>query len=110
MSQYNFPPTSRYHGVEIATRTDADGRVQAYLRRRLLPAPDSFALLHEHVVSDQERPDTIAHAELGDAEAWWRLADANGVMQPAELTATVGRRLRITLPAGFPATPSAQQG
>jgi hypothetical protein len=39
---------------------------------------------------------------LGDAELWWRLADANGVVDPRDLTEPVGRRLRITLPEGVP--------
>jgi len=103
MSPYNFPPTSRYYGIEQAALTLADGSVLPYLRRRFLPQPQGFALLHEHVVEEGERPDLVAARELGDAEAYWRLCDANGVMQPEELTMTVGRRLRITLPAGIPA-------
>jgi hypothetical protein len=38
---------------------------------------------------------------------FWRICDANGAMQPEELTQTVGRRLRITLPEGIPTTPNA---
>ncbi len=32
----------------------------------------------------------------------WRIADAHRVLDPAELTAAAGTRLRITLPAGLP--------
>lgn len=103
MSQYNFPPTSRYYGIEIAQHMrEEDGSVVPYLRRRFVPASDRHALLHEHVVADGERPDQIAAQQIGDAEAWWRLADGNGVMHPQELTDTVGERLRITLPEGVP--------
>ena len=35
-------------------------------------------------------------------ELWWRLADANGVVDPRELTDAVGRRLRVTLARGRP--------
>jgi len=54
-----------------------------------------------------ERLDIIAGAELGDPLAFWRLCDANDAMRPDDLTAEVGRRLRVTLPEGFPATPLA---
>jgi len=107
MSQYNFPPTSRYYGIEQASLTLDDGSLLRYLRRRFLPQPQGFALLHEHVVEQGERPDLVAARELGDAEAYWRLCDANGVMHPDDLTDTVGERLRITLPEGVPGTPKA---
>lgn len=107
MPTYNFPPTSRYYGVETATLTTRDGRTVAYLRRRFLPPPERFAVLQEHVVSQGERLDQIAASYLGDAEAFWRIADANGAMAPEELTATPGRRLLITLPEGIPGAPHA---
>jgi hypothetical protein len=95
-----FPPTSRYHGVETAS-LEQGGRTIVYLRRRFVPPPDRFALLREHVVTEGERPDTLAARYLGDAEQSWRLCDANAVMRPAELTETVGRVVRITLPEGI---------
>ena len=95
-----FPPTSRYHGVETAM-LESGGRTIVYLRRRFVPTPDRFALLREHVVTEGERPDTLAARYLGDAEQSWRLCDANAVMRPAELTEQVGRVLRITLPEGI---------
>ena len=33
---------------------------------------------------------------------FWRVCDANAAMRPDELTETIGRRLRITLPEGIP--------
>jgi hypothetical protein len=107
MTTYNFPPTSRYYGIEPATMTADDGRALVYLRRRFIPPPERFALLLEHVVTEGERPDTVAAKYLSDAEAFWRIADANAVMRPEELTDTPGRRLRITLPEGIPGTPNA---
>ena len=102
-----FPPASRYHGLDTATLVtpptpDApEGRTIVYVLRRLLPSPEGFALLREHVVADGERLDQIAAAYLGDPEQYWRLCDANGVMHPRE-SEEVGRRLRITLPEGVP--------
>jgi hypothetical protein len=102
-----FPATSRYSTVPIVTTEVVPGHPVRHLARRFLPQPERFALLHEHVVNQGERPDTVAAAELGDAEAWWRVADANRVMRPEELTETIGRRLRITLPEGVPGDPGA---
>ena len=44
---------------------------------------------------------------LGDPEQFWRVCDANRAMRPDELTETIGRRLRITLPEGIPGAPNA---
>jgi hypothetical protein len=105
MTTFNFAPTSRYYGIETTTLKSSDGQIVAYLRRRFLPAPERFALLFEHVVTEGERLDQIAGKHLGDAEGFWRIADANAAMRPEELTETIGRRIRITLPEGIPGTP-----
>ncbi|QNH14602.1 LysM domain-containing protein [Xanthomonas sp. SI] len=102
MANYDFPPGSRYHATEIAMLRRDDGTVVPYLRRRFLPAVESFSVLHEHRVVEGERPDHIAAAELGDAEAFWRLCDANGAMHPDELVDAIGKVVRITLPHGVP--------
>jgi hypothetical protein len=102
-----FPPTSRYYGIETATIQIADGRTVIYLRRRFVPSPDKFALLQYHTVTQGERLDNITAKYLNDPEQFWRICDANGALRPDELTETVGRKLRITLPEGIPATPNA---
>ncbi len=104
---FNLPPTSRYYGLPTATVTGADGEPVVYLRRRFLPSPDRFALLREYVVSEEDRLDLVAGTQLGDPEAFWRVADANGAMRPEALTEVPGRRLRITLPEGIPGVPDA---
>ena len=55
----------------------------------------------EHMVTEGERLDNITAQYLGDPEQFWRVCDANGAMRPDELTETIGRRLRITLPEGI---------
>lgn len=107
MSTFNFPPTSRYHGIEIATMKTANGETVVYLRRRFLPSPNGLVVLLEHSVVQDERLDNIAAKHIGDPEAFWQIADANAAMRPQELTETIGRRLRITLPAGIPGVPNA---
>jgi hypothetical protein len=96
-----FGPTSRYNGLPLAT-AEVDGRQVRYVTRRFVPAPERFAQVDEHVVSEGERPDTIAAALVGESEQFWRLCDANRVLRPDEL-AQIGRRVRITLPEGVPA-------
>jgi hypothetical protein len=102
-----FPPTSRYHGIETATMEDASGKTIVYVRRRFLPSPDRFALLQEHAVAQGERLDNITAQYFGDPEQFWRICDANSAMRPEDLTETIGRRLRITLPEGIPGVPDA---
>jgi hypothetical protein len=97
-------PTSRYYGIETATR-DVDGRTVVYLRRRFLPQPDRLVVIQEHVVALGDRLDNVTARYLDDPEQFWRVADANWAMQPDELTRRVGRRLRITLPDGMPGVP-----
>lgn len=102
MTTFNFPPTSRYFGVPLATWTPPEGEPIVYLTRRFVPAPDRFATTGWHVVADRDRMDIVAHRALGDAEAFWRICDANAAMHPDDLTAEVGRRIRLTLPEGVP--------
>jgi hypothetical protein len=97
-----FPPTSRYFGLETAIWEGPDGKQYIYVKRRFLPSPDRFSLLQEHVVAAGDRLDNLAAQYLGDPEQFWRIADANAAMRPEALTEEPGRRLRITLPEGIP--------
>lgn len=107
MTPAKFPNTSRYSGIDTAQLTTTDGHALVYLRRRFVPGPEQFALLQEHTVTEGERLDRIVAQYLGDPEQFWRLCDANGVLRPEDLTDTVGRHVRITLPAGIPGAPHA---
>lgn len=102
-----FPSTSRYALTPTGTFVRADGTPVTYLKRRFVPPPENFALLQWHTVLQGERLDNIAAQYLGDPEQFWRLCDANRALRPDELTETIGRRLRITLPEGIPGVPSA---
>jgi hypothetical protein len=97
-----FPVSSRYHGIDAATFETWDGKTITYLRRRFIPPPENYALLYEHTVTEGDRMDNLAARYLGDPEQFWRICDANAAMRPDELTETVGRKLRITLPEGIP--------
>jgi hypothetical protein len=81
---------------------DVDGREVVFLRRRFLPQPETLAEIAQYTVGALDRLDNIAAAAVGDAELFWQVGDANRAMDPDELAAETGRRLRITLPAGIP--------
>lgn len=97
-----FPPSSRYAQTPVTTQVGPDGRMVAFLRRRFVPPPGRFGVLAGHVVTQGDRLDTIAAAQLGDPLLYWRLCDANAALRPEALTEAVGRRLRIPLPDGVP--------
>lgn len=99
----SFPPNSRYAGTTIRTLDRGDGRPPvAFLGLRLLPQPAQLGVLGEHPVVGGDRLDVLAGRYLGDPELWWRIADANVAAHPDELTATVGRWLRIAAEQGMP--------
>jgi len=102
-----FTPTSRYYNTPTAEIDSPDGTKITYLRRRFVPPPERFSPLLEHPVSEGDRLDNITAQYLGDPEQFWRVADANGAIAPEELTDSVGRRLRITLPEGVRGVPNA---
>lgn len=96
-----MPANSRYQGLQTRTWVSPDGLPIVYLARRLVPQPNRFATLQLHTMGPGERLDQVAGAKFGDPLLAWRLADANGALDPAELEHR-GQRLRITLPEGIP--------
>ncbi len=102
-----FAQNSRYSGLEILKQKLPDGREVAYVARRFVPQPERFETLREHAVSEGDRPDNLAAHYMGDPEQFWRLADANNVLNPLEMTSEIGRHIRITLPEGIPGMPHA---
>lgn len=96
----SLPPSSRYATVGTTTwaAPAAPGEEPvpiAFLRRRLVPPPARYAAAYEVACVEGDRRDLLAATHLGDPELWWRLADANGVVDPAAMTRPPGRRLRI---------------
>ena len=93
-----FTSTSRYHTLKTATHTTPDGREITYVRRRFPPQGEKQTLLVEVEVTASDRLDLIANRTLGDPEQFWRIADANNAMNPADLTAEPGETVRVALP------------
>ncbi len=97
-----FEPTSRYAALAVKTLTiigaDGEAREIRYVERRFLPPAGTGTTIVEHTVTQGERLDNITARYLGDPAQFWRLCDANEVLDPGELTDEVGRRIRIALP------------
>lgn len=96
-----FADDSRYLGVAFGLyqKSPNDPGV-AYVLRRFIPQARDISAAFEHVVSAGERPDLVAYQAFGDAELYWRVADANAVTDPNELTDTLGARIAIPNPPG----------
>jgi len=95
-----FGPSSRYLDIGIGRYQPPDGPAIAYVLRRFIPQMRDVATAGEHIVQSGERPDLLAAQVFADSELFWRIADANAVADPFELTDTVGLRVRIPVPPG----------
>ena len=98
MTAAPFPPTSRYYGLPVVSRTLDDGTVEVYLARRILPEPGRHVPIEHRRLGGAERPDTLAYDAYGDPALWWRIIDASGEADPAALTGAEGRLVIIPLP------------
>lgn len=95
--------SSRYSSVERAELTvtqDGEARTVRYLRRRFIPTPGGRPTLLRHSVLQGDRIDNVAALYFTDPTQFWRLCDANGVLHPDELVATVGRSISVVLALG----------
>lgn len=106
----NFPHDSRYYGTGTLTYVTPAGDAITYLARRIVPqpGPDNFATIAQHSVKQGDRLDLIAAKYLGDPLIFWLICDANGAIDPQDLTATAGKVLDITTPQGVPGAPNAR--
>ncbi|BAY24875.1 hypothetical protein NIES2100_46730 [Calothrix sp. NIES-2100] len=93
-----FEHTSRYYKLETAQYTTANGQRIAYKRRRFLPQAKDMPLYVEIIVKDSDRLDLITARTLGVSEQFWQICDANNTMNPDELTAEPGQRIRVPVP------------
>lgn len=96
-----FAPNSRYRDVALGRYLrDANDLGVPYVLRRFIPQQRDIAIAFEHIVQSGERPDLLGAQAFGDAELYWRIADANAVTDPFELTDTLGFRVVIPVPPG----------
>lgn len=83
---------SRYEHVPTKEYVADDGRVIRYKALRSIPPTPG---LRGRVVDEGDRVDRVAFVELGDPERFWRIADANVVIDPGDLLAEPGRVIDI---------------
>lgn len=96
-------PNSRYYGAQTEEYIRPDGTAVMYLARRIIPQPDIYTSVQQYVVVDGDRLDNLAAKFLGDPELYWMICDANGTVDPEDLTAEPGTTILIPLAAGVPA-------
>lgn len=87
-----FTDISRFAKQPTALVPGPSGQwVEAVTIRRLPPTAGGAVEIKEN-----DRLDFIAHAALGDATQFWRVADANTELDAAHtLTATLGRVIAV---------------
>jgi nucleoid-associated protein YgaU len=103
-------PGSRYYGFSVDTLTRADGEKVAYLQRRIIPQREIYGNVTNYTVVEGDRLDNLAAKFLGDPLLYWMICDANGAVDPDELTSRsqVGRQIKTPLVANVP--PGARNG
>jgi hypothetical protein len=90
-----FEPDSRYYDLEDATMELPDGREVVYKRRRLIARRRGTMIGGRVIVQREDRVDHIAARTIGDPGQYWRILDANGVMNPREIDEGEGQILDI---------------
>ena len=93
-----FDATSRYYLIENGEYTAPDGHKIVYKRRRFLPQGNDLPLFTEATLLPRERLDAMTTRTLGDPLQYWQVCDANNAMNPFDLVAETGRKVRIPLP------------
>lgn len=97
-----FDHTSRYYHLPDAVYTDAEGQAHHYKRRRLLPQSDSLPTQALLQAQPGDRLDLLALRGLANPELFWRLCDANDVLNPFDLLDQSTQTLRVPLPTVEP--------
>lgn len=90
-----FSRGSRYEVVATATWVDATGREIVY--KLLRPIPEE-PVQQVHLTAAAERSDQVGFRYFGDPEQFWRICDANTVLQSESMLVPPGRRLLIPRP------------
>lgn len=95
-----FDPTSRYYKIETKSLTriiNGEPHEIRYVTRRFIPPNDTLMPVVEHTVTQGDRLDNITARYLGDPTQFWRVCDANTVLQPEELE-QIGKKIAIAFP------------
>ena len=80
-----FPLNSRYQTVPLRSRVAADGTIEMFVGRRIIPAMERYGVAGRYRVAGGDRIDRIAADAFGDAD-------------PAAAAGPPGRLLVVPLP------------
>lgn len=96
-----FETNSRYYQIQdtniIFNDPENGERKIVYKRRRFIPPLEDKGTFVEHVVSQGDRLDNITARYMGDPTHFWRICDANLILEPDELTDEIGRSIKIAI-------------
>ena len=83
---------SRYTSLPEHEIDGPNGRTLRYITTRFIKdSPPEVG----HILSDGERVEHVAYFYYRDPERFWRICDANQVMDPEELNRAPGRKIGI---------------
>ena len=87
-----FERGSRYEKSPVYTVLDAQGRPVNIVKVRQLPLLEGAFTRR---VLQQDRVDLLAYEFYKRPDLFWHIADANEVVDPAELTEEIGKQIEI---------------
>lgn len=96
-----MPAYSRYEDLPLIVYNRDNAGIQ-YRSRRFLPHGEDIRGVMNVEVRDGERMDLLANRTVGEPTLWWRLADANEVMDPFDLEEP-GRS--VSIPSSYEVNP-----
>jgi hypothetical protein len=97
-----FEATSRYRSVAIGLHPRPAGEPPLpFVRRRFIAQLRDIGVTGTVGIASRDRPELLAYRAFGEPLLYWRIADANGVTDPFELTDTPGERVVIPVPPGM---------
>ena len=91
-------PASRYFNIGESVWITRDGERISYKLRRLPPEGSTMTIQTVVGVRPGDRLDLIADRTLGDAQLFWRIADANDAMNPFDLIEWASLRIPAVRP------------
>ena len=86
-----FLENSRYHKLKTVDAKAKDGRTVKVVKLRILP-PETGS---DHMVTQSDRLDILAHRAFKDPTASWHIADANTELERTKLTNEPGRKIIV---------------
>lgn len=93
-----FGPNSRYFGLPLRETADDDGTPRTHLARRIIPQATRYKAAGHLELTGDERMDAIAAQTMEDPLLYWRICDADGGADPAEIPRVPRKRLKLPLP------------